>query len=244
MLKQAYAYGVLDAADIARRDGVEEVALLEFGVARGEGLLNLQRLAQRVQTETGVRFRIYGFDTGVGMPASDDPRDHPDVYGSGDFPMDEAALRRLLGAQTELILGDVAETVPGFVDTLPAGVRVGFVSIDVDSYAATRHALQVLLGPAERYLSAATVYFDDIIYDFHNSWQGELLALHEFNAEQTQRKIEAPRFFEHGRIFRRAPWVRQIHKLYLLDREMTPLHQKTRVLDNLYLDEPDGRPAP
>src|SRR5690606_30770495 len=67
ILRQQHAYAILACADLAREMDIHEVSLVEFGVAAGAGMLNICELAKRVTRETGVRFRIFGFDTGKGM---------------------------------------------------------------------------------------------------------------------------------------------------------------------------------
>ena len=63
-----YTYGMLRAADVAKFFGLSEVTVCEFGVATGMGLTNMTEVADKIQAETGVRFRIVGFDTGAGLP--------------------------------------------------------------------------------------------------------------------------------------------------------------------------------
>ena len=82
------AYSLLKAADIAKHAGLSEITALEFGVATGAGLMNMARIAGKVESETGVRIKLVGFDTGTGMPPPLDYRDHPENYKAGDFPMD------------------------------------------------------------------------------------------------------------------------------------------------------------
>ena len=48
--------------------GLESITAIEFGVAAGAGLLNICEIAKNLTKETGVKFKIYGFDTGAGMP--------------------------------------------------------------------------------------------------------------------------------------------------------------------------------
>src|SRR5688572_3833960 len=88
------AFAILRAAEYALGLGIRTVTLIEFGVARGAGLMNMAKIASRVTKATGVEFQLYGFDTGSGMPASTDYRDHPDLYAPGDFRMDPDALRK------------------------------------------------------------------------------------------------------------------------------------------------------
>ena len=51
-----YAYGVLRAADVARYFGLDAVTVCEFGVASGDGLVNLVDVAELVTSETGIRY--------------------------------------------------------------------------------------------------------------------------------------------------------------------------------------------
>lgn len=63
-----YAYGLLRAADVAAYFGHKKVTVCEFGVASGGGLMNMIALADLFTRETGVEYRIVGFDTGKGLP--------------------------------------------------------------------------------------------------------------------------------------------------------------------------------
>ena len=83
---------MLYAARLALRERVGEIAVIEFGVAGGNGLLALQREAEAIEQEFAVSIKVYGFDNGPeGLPEFiGDHRDHPDKWKPGDFPMDEA----------------------------------------------------------------------------------------------------------------------------------------------------------
>src|SRR5271169_5822551 len=102
-----YAYCTLRAADKACRLGLRSVTVVEFGVAAGAGLLALCDISRRVSASTGIDINVVGFDTGKGLPAPSDYRDHPELYQSGDYPMDPARLRQRLGTNAKLILGDL-----------------------------------------------------------------------------------------------------------------------------------------
>lgn len=135
-----YLVGAFYAADQARREGYDSAALIEFGVGEGYGLIELQEYAPAVERETGVRLAIYGFDSGTGMPeGTGDFRDHPDVWQRGDYPMDEAALRRRLDPRTTLVIGDVGETVLERTFEEP----IGFIAMDLDYYSSTAAALRI-----------------------------------------------------------------------------------------------------
>ena len=123
---------------------IGEVAVVEFGVAGGEGLLALENEAAAVEAELGVSIKVFGFDNGpAGLPQFiGDHRDHPDKWKLGDFPMDEPLLRSKLTRRTTLVLGNVEETVPLFFDD-PSVPPVGFVAFDLDLYSSTTHALRL-----------------------------------------------------------------------------------------------------
>src|SRR5687767_14259572 len=88
VVRQHNACSILQVADAAKGVGIKTVSVIEFGVATGAGLINMARIAGEVTRVTGVEFKLYGFDTGKGMPPARDYRDHPDMYAHGDFAMD------------------------------------------------------------------------------------------------------------------------------------------------------------
>lgn len=221
VLRQHNAYGILKAARIARRSGIAAITVAEFGVAAGAGIANMCDIASRVETATGVKIRVIGFDTGKGMPPPADWRDHPDLYGAGDFPMDFGRLRAQLPASCELVLGELRNTVPA---ALAAGgfesCPLGYAVIDVDYYSSTRQALRIFEGPPQNYLPLTVVYLDDIMLAEHNPKAGELLAVAEFNASFDRRVICRHEFLETERIFTRAMWLKQICFLHVMDHPL------------------------
>ena len=84
--RENYAYGMLRAADTARFLGKKKATVCEFGVATGNGLVNMIDLAGPITAETGVEFRIVGLDTGEGLPTVDGFRDHPELWSIGALP--------------------------------------------------------------------------------------------------------------------------------------------------------------
>jgi hypothetical protein len=208
-----YLLGVFTAAEQALEQGVAEIAVVEFGVAGGNGLVALQSEAEAVERATGVGIKVYGFDAGPqGLPAFiGDYRDHPDAWQPGDFPMDEAALRARLSTRTTLVLGNVKDTVEGFfVAHQPP--PIGFVSFDLDLYSSTRDALKIFSAPDKKMLRNVPLYFDDIDFLFNNKFAGELLAIDEFNLENDRVKIDKWYGVKAGRPF---PERHFLEKLYV-----------------------------
>lgn len=211
------AYCLLRSADQARAHGLSAITIVEFGVAAGTGLLNMAEIASHVTRETGVKFKILGFDTGTGMPPPLDYRDHPDLYQENDFRMDERALRAKLPSNVELVIGDVKVTAKALVGMLSSETPLGYVCIDMDYYSSTKHALTCLMGTPNLYLPMTYVYLDDLEDDAHNSICGELLAVSEFNREMAPRIIERPVFLRGNRVMKNARWIDHIFIYHVLD---------------------------
>lgn len=206
-----YLVGMLAAADQAVREQAQEICAIEFGVAQGHGLIALQQYAEAIESETKIKIKVYGFDSGVGLPSvCDDYRDHPDQWRDGDYRMDVDQLRRQLTSRTELILGDVRETVPKFVNETQK-VSIGFLAMDLDLYSSTQAALQVLSLPGKKILRRVPMYFDDVRFFFNHRFAGELLAIEEFNEKNPEVKIDVWRGLPDGRVFPENPWLRNMY---------------------------------
>lgn len=216
-----YMYGMLRAADLAKYCGKKGVTVIEFGVANGAGLCNMIELAPLIERETGVQFRIVGFDTGEGLPAVEGYKDHPEIWVPGDFANeDKNSFLEKISGRAEMIWGDVANTISPFMDTVDYESPIGFVAIDVDIYSATVHALRSLVQRSEKYTLAVSLYFDDVNFYFANEWCGELGAVSEFNAQHQLRKIGLDRSLPGKRPFRSENWYSQMFVCHILDHDL------------------------
>jgi hypothetical protein len=181
-----YAWGSLQGVHLAKAIGVPRVSLIEFGVASGKGLIALDGIATALEKLYGVTIDVYGFDSGGGLPPVTDYRDLPNLWSEGDYPMDRDRLLQQL-KKARLVLGNVMDTIPSFLDTTPA--PVAFVSFDLDLYTSTTAALRLFdAGPAVL-LPRVHCYFDDIMGFTTGEHNGERLAIHEFNESHQTRKV-------------------------------------------------------
>ncbi|MFC7590542.1 hypothetical protein ACFQYP_47755 [Nonomuraea antimicrobica] len=213
-----YAYGVQQAAELARRLGVGRISVVEFGVAGGAGMVELNRMAALATAASGVKIDVYGFDTGAGLPKPTDHRDLPYIWREGDFVMDVDALKARLAGAT-LVLGDISDTVGQFLDgERPA--PIGFVSIDVDFYSSTAAALRLFAGDHKYFLPRVFCYLDDTVGDddqvIHNDYVGELSAIREFNEANELMKLAPINGLRHKRAVA-APWNDNIQALHRFD---------------------------
>lgn len=214
--RESYAYGILAAADLAKSHKINKISIIEFGVASGNGLLNMCYIADKVTKLTGVEFEIFGFDTGEGMPAPLDYRDHPEKYFTGDYPpINQENLLKSLPENAKLILGDIINSMEEIEKQITH--PIAFVSVDVDYYYSTVDCLKIFEKNKNLYLPYVFTYFDDIYNIDHNDYCGELLAINEFNMRNTLRKISKATMLNQTRIFRRSPWSHQIYLTHIFD---------------------------
>ncbi|MGQ0734668.1 MAG: hypothetical protein ACT4QD_13565 [Acidobacteriota bacterium] len=187
--KAPYGFGLLHSARLAARLGVPRISALEFGVAGGNGLVALEDHARYVTRETGVEIAIYGLDSGAGLPPPVDYRDMPYAWEKGFYAMDLPKLQARLTRAT-LVIGDVRETTRRFGEADPA--PIGFIAFDLDYYSSTVAALEILDIGHRFFLPRVFCYFDDVAGGpnfCYSEFTGELLAIREFNASHSDRKI-------------------------------------------------------
>jgi len=215
-----YAYGTYYSALQARALGISKISSIEFGVAGGNGLIALEKIAKEVSEYTSVQVDVYGFDTGVGLPQSVDYRDLPYAYKRGFYKMDAELLNKKLKTAT-LILGDVADTVVKFIKEHKPS-PVGFVAFDLDYYSSTVAALRLFDTDQSFILPRTYCYFDDTVgddFDIHSHYTGELLAIEEFNHNHHNMKLAKI----HGLSYKRHipdVWNEQMYVLHVFDHKL------------------------
>jgi hypothetical protein len=188
------------------------LAVIEFGVATGAGLMNLSRIAKKLSILYKINIMVHGFDTGKGMPPAKDFRDHPEYYQEGDFKMDFESLNKKIDLNCVLHLGELNKTIPSFLNNYKD--PIGFISFDVDYYSSTIQAFEIFKAPANYFLPNTLLYFDDITLDNHNIYQGEFLAISEYNNSSQNSKIDHFHFLRAKRIFKNAIWIHQMYQFH------------------------------
>ena len=193
-----YGYGMMRAAQLAVRLGYKEVSAIEFGVAGGNGLLAMEQAAALIETRLPIRIRVWGFDLGSGLPEPIDYRDLPYHWKPAFYSMDADALRKKL-VRAELVLGNVAATVPEFLGRAELhSAPIGFVSFDLDYYSSTKAAFDIFNAGAEAVLPRTFCYFDDISgeVECYSERTGVRLAITEYNSADEHRIIDRCHDFE------------------------------------------------
>ena len=215
------AYGLLMAVRAAQKYGISSISVAEFGVANGRGLRRMVNLAEQLKSHTGINVRVYGFDTGSGLPTVSDYRDHPELFREGDYPMQNFnALRAELKGRAKLVIGDVRE-IHDLGSVFDDASPLGFASIDVDIYSSARSILDLLSKiPESLLLPTVQLHFDDVWSEWgYNKFAGELLAIEEFNTLVDNRKIDNDRYVDYWHKGH-EPWHASMFMLHVLDHSL------------------------
>jgi len=212
IIRSQYAFSLLTAVERAKELGIESVSVIEFGVATGAGLMNMSRIAKKLSKIYKINITVHGFDTGKGMPPAKDFRDHPEYYQEGDFKMDFEPLKKKMDSNCVLHLGELRETIPHFLNTYKD--PIGFIAFDVDYYSSTMETFEIFNAPSDLFLPNTLLYFDDIILDNHNIYQGELLAIKDYNNAAENSKIDKFHFLKTKRVLKNAMWIDQIYQFH------------------------------
>ena len=212
------AYGLLMAVRTAKKYHMPAISVAEFGVANGRGLRKMTNLAERLSKQSGVAISVFGFDSGGGLPASKDYRDHPEIFQEGDYPMqDFTRLQLELDGRAKLVIGDIG-TIKSLAQVFDGAGPLAFASVDVDLYSSAKAVLKLIADLDFAFLLPTVVlHFDDVWSDWgYNRFAGELLAIEEMNKEYEFRKIDRDRYVDywHGGFF---PWHVSMHTLHVFD---------------------------
>ena len=187
-----YGYCLYHSAQLAVRLGHKRISVLEFGVAGGRGLVNLEYHAREISKVLPIEIDIYGFDTGQGLPKTEDYRDLPYHWKEGFFKMDVSKLQSRL-QKAKLILGDVRKTTSRFfAEYKPAPVAA--IMFDLDFYSSTVGAFGIFDGAPDFLLPRIYCYFDDVTgteTELYNDHTGVRLAINEFNQRNEKKKLGA-----------------------------------------------------
>jgi hypothetical protein len=204
-----YGYCVYNAAVLAKKLGIDRISVIEFGVAGGKGLTNLEYHAEQITKELNITVDIYGFDNAEGLPEPVDYRDLPYHWKKGFFKMDVPKLQAKL-KKAKLILGNITETSKNFFEQYTPA-PIGAIIHDFDFYSSTVAAMEMLEAGEKYYLPRVFCYFDDTIgaeTELYNDYTGERLAINEFNQTHSDIKFGLPYHLLAKNIV--DPWYHQI----------------------------------
>jgi len=234
--RPANAWCTYYAAWEARALGYKAVTVIEFGVAGGTGLLNLCKHKREIQRELGIEVVVVGFDSGTGLPPSNDSRDLLYFWPPGSFVMDRAALEKRLAGQASLVLGDVTNTVESWQPREDA--PIGAIIFDLDFYTSTMAALRIF--NQANILPRVWCYFDDIRGYPGNAYTdriGEREAIKQFNCDPRRQALNdhlSPAYVFKG--LPAEPWHQDIYLYHRLGHPQYDICLSGEEKHQLHLD--------
>ncbi len=178
---------LLESVLEAKKLGYNSVTVLELGVAGGNGIISLEKYKKKIEKLTNIEIKIYGFDLGEGLPEVNNKFDLPFFWRKGQYKVDKAKLENVVSSK--IFYGDIEKTILEFEKLNPKNISCIF--FDLDLYTSTKKFLKKL-SSLEKYLTPRVYcYFDDVFSTYHwfNEHNGELLAIKEFNNENSNIKI-------------------------------------------------------
>ena len=190
LFRPQYGYCMYNAALLAQSLGYQEISVIEFGVAGGNGLVNVERHVREITKELGIKFQVYGFDIGSGLPKPQDYRDMPYMWQEGFYPMNREQLEGKLKF-AKLVIGDVAQTCSTFFDDY-SPAPIGCVLFDLDYYSSTMGAFKIFDAGPQEFLPRVYCYFDDVLSEAlraGSEYVGVLRAIGDFNDSNADKKI-------------------------------------------------------
>ncbi len=184
-----YAYSIYHSAQLAKKLGYKKISVIEFGVAGGSGIVNIEYHVKRIEKILNIDIEIYGFDTGEGLPKPKDYRDLIYHWKMGFFKMNYQALFKKL-KRSSIIFGNIKDTIGSFQKKYnPA--PIGAIFFDMDFYSSTMDSLKIF-NSDEMLLPRIFCVFDDVLgseIELYNDYTGERLAIREFNTKNKFKKI-------------------------------------------------------
>ena len=186
-----YGYCAYNSARLAYQLGYKRMSIIEFGVAGGNGILNLEYHVEEIMKTIPIEIEIYGFDSGSGLTPALDYRDMPYYFKQGFYSIDLEKLNSRI-KKAKLILGDVKHTLSNFLDYDPA--PIGAIIFDLDLYSSTVAALKLLDMDDKYFLPRLHCFFDDTTgneLQHYCDYTGERLAINEFNSAHEYKKFSS-----------------------------------------------------
>ncbi len=216
--RPAYVWGILQGAALSRVLGLKRIIVLEVGVAGGAGLVSMEKTAELCADLVGIEIEVYGFDTGQGLPKPQDYRDNPFKWTEGYYPCDKDDLLHRLN-RASLRLGLLRDTVPEFLASSPA--PMAFVGIDLGMYSSAMDALKLFEGVHGHLIPRMPCSFRCAVGKDFSEFAGEVLAIREFNAAHSMRKISPIK----GLTYYVPPeyrwwWTEQMFTLHVFDHPL------------------------
>ena len=185
--KPHYESILYEACLEAKKLGINQVSVIELGVAGGAGIVSLEKYKKKIEKVLDINIKIYGFDMGSGLPKIEADEDLPFLWRKGLYNIDKAALEKKVNSK--IFYGDVKNTVDDFVKINKNNICCIF--FDLDLYTSTINFLNQIPKIKKHLLPRVLCYFDDVYVfeNYINQFNGVFKAIDEFNKNFSEFKL-------------------------------------------------------
>ena len=185
--KPHYESILYEACLEAKKLKINQVSVIELGVAGGNGIVSLEKYKRKIEKVLDISINIYGFDTGSGLPESVKDEDLPFFWKSNMYKIDRDALEKRINSK--IFYGDVKNTVDDFIKINKNSICCIF--FDLDLYTSTINFLNQIPKIKDHLLPRVLCYFDDVYVfeNYINQFNGVFKAIDEFNKSFSEFKL-------------------------------------------------------
>ena len=171
----------------AKKLGINQVSVIELGVAGGAGIISLEKYKKKIERVLDINIDVYGFDTGSGLPKIEVDEDLPFFWRKGLYKIDKVALDKKINSK--IFYGDVKNTVDDFIKINKNNICCIF--FDLDLYTSTINFLNQIPKIKDHLLPRVLCYFDDVYVfeNYINQFNGVFKAIDEFNTNFSEFKL-------------------------------------------------------
>ena len=191
LFRPHYESLLFEASKNAIRLGLNEINIIELGVAGGNGIKSLLKYKKKVEKVLNIKINILGFDSGSGLPKTNKKEDLPFFWKQGDYTNQNIKDLEKNDQSIKIYEGNISSTLDNF--TSENKVKIALILFDMDLYSSTKIFLDKIpeLSQKKLLLPRVFCYFDDLfVADYSlNDINGEPLAISEFNINNKDLKL-------------------------------------------------------
>ena len=216
----------------AKKLGINQVSVIELGVAGGAGIIALEKYKKKIEKVLDINIDIYGFDMGSGLPKIEADEDLPFLWREGLYKIDKVALEKKINSK--IFYGDVQNTLNDFIKINKNNICCIF--FDLDLYTSTINFLNQIPKIKDHLLPRVLCYFDDVYVfeNYINQFNGVFKAIEEFNKNFLDFKLGYS--VDHFKDFKFPLAKTSIYTLHCLKNELYKKYISTNIESDLSLD--------
>ena len=191
LFRPHYESLLFEASKNAIKLGLNEINIVELGVAGGNGIKSLLKYKKKVEKVLNIKINIFGFDSGSGLPKINKKEDLPFFWKQGDYTNQRIKDLEKIDQSIKIYEGNISSTLDNFISENK--VKIALILFDMDLYSSTKIFLDKIPDLSQKKLLLPRVfcYFDDLfVADYSlNDINGEPLAISEFNINNKDLKL-------------------------------------------------------